>query len=117
ILKCHQKMATAAVEGRPFDEEACEATAAQKFLDKTDVTNCPCVSESSLAMLWESVLDEMNGALYCDAGGPLFGDDDTGRVPVSEEEAACEGRLSRCAAKLVRNYTKCHASAARTAVK
>ncbi len=116
VLKCHQKMADAAFKAVAFDEETCEATAIQKFFDKTDVTDCSCVDKPTLASDWETSLDALNGTLYCDAGAP-FGGDNSGNVPTTKDALKCEDGLNKCVAKLVKDYTKCHASAAKAAVK
>ena len=117
MLTCHRKMARSALTGQPFDEEACEAAAVQKFLAKTDVTNCPCITTSSVATLWETQLDALNGYVYCNAAGVAFGGDDGGRAPVTRAESRCEDNLAKCVAKLVKDSEKCHRSAAKATVK
>lgn len=117
ILKCHRTMADRTQAGKTFDEEACEASAVQKLSDRTDVTDCPCIDVSAVATLWETLLDSSNDRIYCAPGGVAFGGDDSGRAPVTVAQARCEGGLTRCVASLVKNRTKCHASAAKAAVK
>ena len=117
MLTCHRKMARSALAGQPLDEEACEAAAVQKFLAKTDVTNCPCIATSSVTTTWETQLDALNGYVYCDAAGTAFGGDDGGRAPVTRAESRCEDNLAKCVAKLVKDSETCHRSAAKAAVK
>jgi hypothetical protein len=116
IFKCHRTLASRTAAGQPFDDDACEATAVQKFIDKTSVIDCPCVDATTVASIWEIWLDASNHDVYCAPGGVVFGGDDTGRAPLTSAQSRCEGGISKCAAKLVKDHTRCHVLAAKAAV-
>lgn len=116
IIKCHAKAKDLGFKQKAFDEETCETTALNKFVFKTNASDCPCVSTFQLANLAEAILDSSNSLLLCDSAGTPFGGDDTGFIPTTKAILKCEDGLLKCVPKLVKAYTKCHQTAAKSFV-
>jgi hypothetical protein len=134
IIKCHAKQADAIAKGQPpFDEETCESAAMNSFTMKNTTVvsmSCPCVNLGSIASSWEAELDTtINALTYCDGwdSGTLTctgttaidptGDDQGCVNPTSAGEQKCQDKIGGCVASLVKNYTKCHKTAAKAFVK
>lgn len=118
IIKCQTKLVDdilAKGPGSTFDEQGCEDAARQKFLDKTDNTNCPCVSDTSIAAVTESALNGSANLLLCDPIGPAVASFSnpgasqiTGNVPASLDVSKCQKKIGKCVATLVKSWIKCH---------
>jgi hypothetical protein len=120
-------------KGTAFDEESCESAATSSFTTKNTTVvsmSCPCVNLGSVASSWEAVLDgAINALTYCDGwdtgtstctGTTAIdpGGDDQGCVnPASAGEQKCQDKIASCIAGLVKDYTKCHKTAAKSFVK
>ena len=133
ILKCHKKQADAVFKGQSFDEESCESAATSSFTTKNTTVvsaKCPCVNLGSITSAWETELDgTINALTYCDGwdsgtstctGTTAIdpGGDDQGCVNrASADEQKCQDQTTKCIASLVKNYTKCHETAAKAFVK
>ena len=110
LIKCDRKAAEAAFKGRPSDSATCRAGARSKFDDKVaKLGPCPaCASgnASSLGDAVESLVQGLNGALYCDGGTPL--PDDFGFVPSSDAGADCARSQGKILAKLGKQLDNCY---------
>jgi len=61
LIKCHSDQANLAFKGFPNSEGiGCEAPLIQKFLQKTENTQCPCINPTAIATFYESTLDATN---------------------------------------------------------
>jgi hypothetical protein len=126
ILKCHARQAKSAMDGTPFDEEACEGAAVQKAT-AIDRTACACeVSQTDVATYWEGRLDYENARLYCSGwdGSQCVGTtpvdpsgDDRGCVDADPAHLKCSDGAGKCWAKLVKDLIKCHVRTAASFVK
>ncbi len=112
LIKCDRKAAEAAFKGRPSDSATCRAGARSKFDDKVaKLGPCPaCASgnASSLGDAVESLVQGLNGAVYCDGSTPLPAD--FGFVPSSDTGADCARSQGKVLAKLGKSSTIATAS-------
>ncbi len=67
IIGCHIKLAKKAFAVKPFDEEACEDKAQQKYDDaQAKRVGCPlCLDAATLASTMRSSMDDQNADIYC----------------------------------------------------
>jgi hypothetical protein len=109
--KCNQTQAIAALQGVPFDDDACEdggPTSCRGSFDDASaaIPTCPaCLDGAARADVADQVMDfveQSNGAVYCRGRVP-FGGDDTGFVPRNAAVASCEGSV----ATALRKYAAC----------
>jgi hypothetical protein len=107
--------ANAALQGVPFDEDACEAAAPTSCRDTFDassaaVSGCPaCLDAAAQQDVADRVMafvEQTGGTAYCDGTVPL-GDDDTGFVPRDTGVASCEGAVARALKRYASCLLKC----------
>jgi hypothetical protein len=122
IITCHLKTGNAQFKGKPFDEEACEAAAEEKF--STAATKkqkgCPaCVVSNTpnIPGIIEGAIDGNNGNLACDGTTPFGDSDDTGFVPSSKASLKCESSVAKNVGKLVNGLLTCHVKTADAGLK
>lgn len=113
--KCHLTQTSSALQGIPFDDDACEdgtPTSCRGTFDTSSaaVPACPaCLDGTAQAGVADQVMqfvEQSNGTVYCDGTVP-FGGDDTGFVPRNAAVASCEGSISRALKRYAACLVKC----------
>jgi len=109
--KCNTMQASFALQGVPFDDDACEDVGPTSCRGSFDADSaaapaCPaCLDGAAQADVADQVMDfiaQTNGAVYCRGRKP-FGGGDTGFVPRNASVASCEGAV----ATALRKYATC----------
>jgi len=108
LIKCHADV----VGGKATDDEACEGAAIGKFTTKTKTTDCgSCTNLTTAAATIESIVDNNNNSVFCQANGTPFGGDDTGNVPADAPkgpQSKCAVGVGKAVGKLAAAIIKCH---------
>jgi hypothetical protein len=122
IIKCQTKLVDdilAKGAASTYDEQGCEDAARQKFLDKTNTTACPCVSDTAIATATESALNGSSSLLLCDIGPAIAtfsnpgASQITGTMPTSLDISKCQRKVGKCVATMVKQWIKCYQSYAK----
>ena len=114
-IKCHRKVAAAALSGGIFDGAACKVDASAKFDDAaSQLTGCPACLTGNLTAIrtaTESIADSLNGGVYC-AGTTALPSPALGFVPPDSDSAKCEHSIGKALAKLTKALFKCEQKSA-----
>jgi YVTN family beta-propeller protein len=75
LITCHVRAARKAVNKKPFDEEACEASAEQAYATAVGkLSGCPaCLAPNGAPLrdVFASLIERANGKIFCDGTAPF----------------------------------------------
>jgi hypothetical protein len=118
-MKCHSRAVKAATAGQPFNEETCEALAADAHVKTIfKLAQCPaCIASGGAAVRAAvgNMLEQLQSTIYCDGFTPID-QDDGAFVPSNTLSARCEGGLANAAGSLLNEYYRCHTATADAAI-
>ncbi len=112
---CVRKGAKAAIKGKAFDEDACDAAAKAKFYAAGAKLKCPTCIESAvdLHQIATAAVAAAAPAIYC-AGSTTFGNQGA-FVPPDKVTAKCADGVANSFSKLAGAIFGCHVKAAKKA--
>jgi sugar lactone lactonase YvrE len=117
LLRCHTKLAAAALAQASFDEVGCEATAQAKYAAaNAKLVGClACLDPVVVGATMTSLIEpSTTGMFYCDAtsGVPLADADAAGFVPANHAAANCAVKSAHALWRLIAVELNCHTTLA-----